>query len=166
MLRASYALNKKDGAAISTAHNSAPNPSSSQTMFSLLAFSFLIFYAVASPVEQLESQPVAAYSPLSYLSPLSSAQVRDACLLGRKNVMQDAKALNQTLVWEIGTIRGSDGEQFCKTVMRMDYDNTWQFAVTDLEWRSHVIVWEPNQAAITLSFNFENMDRVVSCVES
>jgi len=130
-------------------------------VFFLLFLSGLIYPSSASPIQQLGAHTLATYLPFTDLSSSSVAQAHDACLVGQRSVQQDAQALNQTLLWEIGTIRGSDGEQFCRTVMKMDYDSTWQYAVTDIDWRSYVSVEEPSQAAITLSFNFENVNRIV-----
>jgi hypothetical protein len=128
-------------------------------MFLLLSLLFLVFNVVAGPLQILEAQPLGA---LWTRSDLSTVVANDACLVGKRSVLQDAKSLNQTLLWEIGTIKGSDGEQFCRTVMRMDYDSTWQYAVTEIDWRSNAEVEGDSQAAITLLFNFENINRIVS----
>jgi hypothetical protein len=127
-------------------------------MFLFFLLLLLVLNVVAGPVQILEAQPLTTFSPHS---DLSTRVANDACQVGKRSVLQDAKSLNQTLLWEIGTIKGSDGEQFCRTVMRMDYDSTWQYAVTEIDWRSHAEVEGENQAAISLLFNFENFNRIV-----
>jgi hypothetical protein len=127
-------------------------------MFWFFLLLLLVLNVVAGPVQLLEAQP---FTTLSHRAEFSTSVANDACLVGKRSVLQDAKLLNQTLLWEIGTIKGSSGEQFCRTVMRMDYDSTWQYAVTEIDWRSHAEVEGDNQAAITLMFNFENSNRIV-----
>lgn len=130
-------------------------------MFLFLSLLCLALNAIAGPLQLLEAQPL---NNLLIRSELSTAAATDACQVGKRSVIQDAKALNQTLLWEIGTVKGADGEQFCRTVMRMDYDSTWQYAVTEIDWRSNAEVERSSQAAITLLFNFENTNRIVSSV--
>lgn len=130
-------------------------------MFLLMSLLCLALSAIARPLQVLDAQPL---KNLLARSGLSTAAAADACQVGKRSVIQDAKALNQTLLWEIGTIKGADGEQFCRTVMRMDYDSTWQYAVTEIDWRSNAEVEGSSQAAITLLFNFENTNRIVSSI--
>jgi hypothetical protein len=150
---------KKAGAAANTARNRNFDPSASRNMFLLLSLLSLVVKVVAGPLQLLEAQPL---STLSTRSDLSAAIANDACQVGKRSILQDVQSLNQTLLWEIGTIKGSDGEQFCRTVMRMDYDRTWQYGVTEIDWRSNAEVEGDSQAAITLLFNFENSNRIVS----
>lgn len=130
-------------------------------MLLLLSLLCLTLNAIAGPLQLLEARPL---DPRSTQSQFTHRAAADACQIGKRSVVQDAKALNQTLLWEIGTIKGADGEQFCRTVMRMDYDSTWQYAVTEIEWGGNAEVAGGSQAAITLLFNFENTSRIVSLV--
>jgi hypothetical protein len=123
--------------------------------FSLLLFAF---HVIAGPTLRH-----AAHAYNAYPAPLGNSRlVSDACQVGNRSILQDGRNLNETLVWDIGTIRATDGEKFCKTVMRMDYDKAWQYAVTDIEWRSHVLLEQNTQAAMLFSFHFENNNRIVS----
>ncbi|TID27319.1 hypothetical protein E2P81_ATG00079 [Venturia nashicola] len=126
-------------------------------MFLLLSLLSLALGAIARPLQILEAQTLDTQSIQSQLSTSAAA---DACLLGKRIVIQDAKALNTTLLWEIGTINAEDGEQFCRTVIKMDYDNAWQYAVTGIDWRSNAEVEGSSQAAISLLFSFENTNRI------
>jgi hypothetical protein len=130
-------------------------------MVSLLSLLLLVVNVVAGPLQLFDAQPHTAFSSQT---DFSTTIANDACLVGKRSVLQDAQSLNQTLLWEIGTIKGSDGEQFCRTVMRMDYDSTWQYAVTEIDWRGNAEVEGDNQAAITLMFNFENINRIVGTI--
>lgn len=130
-------------------------------MLLLLSFLNLALNAIAGPLQIFETQPLHTRSTRSQFSTSASA---NACLIGKKTVIQDARALNETLLWEIGTIKGTDGEQFCRTVMKMDYDSAWRYAVTEINWRSNAEVEGSSQAAISLLFNFENTNQIVgSC---
>lgn len=128
-------------------------------VFLFLSFLSLALNATAGPLQMLDTHPFGLHQTRS---DLLTVVANDACQVGKRSIIQDAKALNQTLLWEIGTIKGIDGEQFCRTVMKMDYDSTWQYAVTEIDWRSNAEVDRDNQAAISLLFHFENTNRIVS----
>lgn len=127
-------------------------------MFLLLSILSLTLNAIAGPLQILEAQSL---DKRATRSPYSTLAAADACPVGKRTVIQDAKALKQTLLWEMGTIKGEDGEQFCRTVLKMDYDNAWHYAVTEIDWTSNAEVEGSSQAAISLLFNFENTNRIV-----
>lgn len=126
----------------------------------LLSLSLFVLFVIAGPAQQNEAHYFAKQPSSTGLS----NQKADGCQVGARSVVVDGKNLNETLSWKIGEVKSQDGETFCKTVMPMRNDPAWQYAVTTVEWTSHVMTEENTQAAIQFAFSFENNPRVVRLV--
>jgi len=86
----------------------------------------------------------------------------DACPMGVKSVIEDAQNLNQTFYWNIGSLKSEDGQWSCSTVMPMNYDKGWQYAVTDIDWISYISLRDNTNVEISVSYNFDDLNRSVS----
>jgi hypothetical protein len=123
----------------------------------MLLYSLFISLAIAGPIQLSQRFPLIRDPVAADLS----TQQSDACLVGARSVIQDAASLNQTIAWEIGELSSSNGETYCRTVMRMDYGKDWQYAVTEIDWKSHVTTADNTRVSVQLAFNFDRDHRVV-----
>ncbi|KAF2429842.1 hypothetical protein EJ08DRAFT_734579 [Tothia fuscella] len=115
----------------------------------------------------LVSASFVAAGPVQTFPPLSSHREdylrngrANACQVGSRTITQDAVNLTQTIAWDIGGVTSSDPVTFCHTVMRMDYGKDWQYAVTDIDWKSHVTTSDSTQITIQLDFNFDQEAKI------
>jgi hypothetical protein len=137
-----------------------------EVIYNMISFSLLLFIfsslTIGSPIQHEVSTPFTNPPAIKPFSSSTTHHDTDACQIGARNIVQDAVNLNQTLTWEIGEVRSEGGETWCKTVMRMDYDTKWQYAVSSVDWSSHILTDEKTQALVQFAFNFETSPRVVS----
>jgi hypothetical protein len=133
------------------------------TPFSLFLFVFSVIASpLPTPIQQDVSSPFSNQPVIKPVTSGTSKHDADACQIGARSIVQDAKNLNQTLTWEIGEVRSAAGETWCKTIMRMDYDPKWQYAVSNVDWSSHITTDDKTQAVVQFSYNFESNNRIVS----
>jgi hypothetical protein len=74
---------------------------------------------------------------------------------GTRNVLVDALTRSQTLEWGIGSVTGSQAPIACRSSMSMDYEKSWQYAVTKINWKSQVHLPAATQAVLSLSWAFD-----------
>jgi hypothetical protein len=74
---------------------------------------------------------------------------------GARNVVVDALTRSQTLQWDIGSVTSSQAPVSCRTSMSMDYEPTWQYAVTKIDWKTQATLPAASQAILAISWGFD-----------
>lgn len=120
----------------------------------LLILSLLSVVVTGAPVHN-HIQGLGSRSQLLTFAKTSRRQI-DACQSGARNVVVDSKTMGQTMTWDIGEVNSRGGEKFCKTTMPMNYNSKWQYAVTSIDWTSHIQTDVNTQAVVQLVFGSEN----------
>jgi hypothetical protein len=74
---------------------------------------------------------------------------------GTKNVVIDSTSQTQTLQWGIGLVSSWQSPATCRSSMSMDYDPSWQYAVTKVDWKTQVSLPTRSQAILSLAWAFD-----------
>jgi hypothetical protein len=74
---------------------------------------------------------------------------------GTKNVIVDALSRTQTLQWGTGTVSSTQSPAICRSSMSMDYDPSWQYGVTKIDWKTQVNLPAKSQAILKFSSAFD-----------
>jgi hypothetical protein len=130
---------------------------------------FLLSYLVVTALSQSFVQSVrrASFHPAfnSSSSVYGEALVPACEIGGTKSVVIDALSKTQTLQWGIGLLSSTQVPVACRSSMSMDYDASWQYAVTKIDWKSQVFLPAASQALVSLSWAFDpNFPRLAGAV--